>query len=158
MTKDNVKKEISDNSAENNSNCLSLNSNSTEGVTEDGKNYNVEKIMENTVALADSAASISKDIVESRRLKEQSMYNLKKLKSTHESDIKIIDKSFKKQDRMLDSAEKVIDKGIEDNDIEKIRLGLMAGANIANTNPVQDITNRITSKRDEESNDDFIEI
>lgn len=109
----------------------------------------------NNVVIA--ASKISSNLVESERIRSDTKTKLESIKSEHIKDMTIIHEKFDHQNRMLNNAEMVIDKGLEDNDIDKIALGLSAGANIANTNPVQEIQSKIDQAFDND-NDEFIEI
>ena len=102
-------------------------------------------------------SNISDNFTESQRIQADTHVIQNMIATEYNKDMEIIHKNFDKQDRMLDNVEKVIDRGLNDNDIEKIKAGLWAGANIANTNPVQDISNKLDRVFDDDD-DEFLEI
>ena len=57
-----------------------------------------------------------------------------------------------------DNCEKLIDKGLEDNDLEKIKLGLGVMANTVTTSPLEDLKNSVLPNSIELDKDSMIEI
>lgn len=119
------------------------------------------KLNEKRIDLAKDAMgtlnNISNNIREIERIKNETAIRQAEIVSDYEKDMRIIDKKFEQQDKELIKSDLVLNKGLEDNNLDMIKAALAHGAHIANTNPVQDIQSKIDQALGD-NNDEFIEI
>jgi len=121
------------------------------------------KLKEKTIDLAKNAMgtinNITNNIREIEQIKNKTAIRQAEIISDYEKDMRIIDKKFEHQDRELIKSDLLLNKGLEDNNLDMIKEALAHGAAIANTNPVKDITNKLNQKlKNDTNNDEFIEI
>jgi len=121
------------------------------------------KLKEKTIDLAKNAMgtinNITNNIREIEQIKNKTAIRQAEIISDYEKDMRIIDKKFEHQDRELIKSDLLLNKGLEDNNLDMIKEALAHGATIANTNPVKDITNKLNQKlKNDTNNDEFIEI
>ena len=103
-------------------------------------------------------------LAETRRdieaIKAKTKIELANIDKSHDRYMSMIDNEYGKQSRAMDIAEDVVTKGLEDDDLNKIALGLQNVTGIANHNPFenfqQGLDNDLKKLNEGMEDDDFI--
>lgn len=107
-----------------------------------------------------SVNNLGSIFLESQKISSQTTLGLKKIEEDHKTINKSIDNEYNKQNQVLNTAANVVEDGLKNNDIDKIRLGLETMSVIANHNPMSDLKNALDKEINNNFDDDdfYIEI
>ena len=120
----------------------------------DYKTLKANKSSEVKNNLINSANNISNSVLESRKLEANTRIELEKIHSNHLTLNNHINKEYKKQKRAMNKASDVIDHGLEKDNLDIIALGLQSLTNVANTNPMANLFNKIEGELSKNIDDD----
>ena len=105
------------------------------------KMKNVFRKVEKGGEIYSKAVDGTTKLVEAKRdievIKAQTKIELSKIDKAHEVNMAIINNEYGKQAKGMDIAENIVNKGLEDDDLNKIALGLHTITDIANHNPLE---------------------
>ena len=98
--------------------------------------------------------------LESQKISSQTTLGLKKIEEDHKTINNSITNEYNKQNQVLNTAANVVEDGLKNNDIDKIRLGLETMSVIANHNPMSNLKNALDKEINNNFDDDdfYIEI
>ena len=86
-------------------------------------------------------------LVETKRdielIKAKTKIELSVIEKSHERNMTLIKEEYGKQSKAMDVAENVVAKGLEEDDLNKIALGLHSVTGIANHNPFENFQNNL---------------
>ncbi len=121
----------------------------------------VKNTLDSANNLAQSVKGIKDSYLESQKIQATTAIELKKIQNKHQIVNRIITEEYGKQKQIMDKASNVVDVGLQDNDLDKIREGLNAMTNVANRNPMAELKISIDMQLEENLNkdlddDDFI--
>jgi chromosome segregation ATPase len=118
---------------------------------------NLGTTLDKSKELIGNINDLKKTYLESERIKSDTTLGLEKIKQNHQTINKHIDTEYKKQKQTLDTAERSVDKGLENGDIDLIKKGLDAMISVANHNPMADLKNHLDNQIEKDfGDDDFI--
>ncbi|NKI25395.1 hypothetical protein HCG49_02335 [Arenibacter sp. 6A1] len=138
-------------------NQLKAQENNLKGQENQLKFQKAELVSKSLDKTADAANNILKYSLESKKLASDTAIQFEKIKQNHYTINKNIDNEYEKQNRVIDTAEEVVQKGLEDNDFGLIKLGLEQMSGVANHNPMADLKNHLDNQIEKDfEDDDFI--
>jgi hypothetical protein len=115
------------------------------------------KLFSKILGQTNSLAETRRDI---ESIKAKTEIELHKIDKSHEINMALIRNEYGKQARAMNIAEDVVAKGLEDDDLNKIALGLQNVTGIANHNPFEnfhkDLDNDLKKLNKGMEDDDFI--
>ncbi|MCG8182710.1 hypothetical protein [Tenacibaculum piscium] len=100
-------------------------------------------------------SGIQKTHLESQKLKAQTDKELKRIDKQYDTINKHIDTEYSKQSRLMDQSERVIDKGLEEGNLDYVLGGLNSMVNVANHNPMADLKKTLDKQIENFDDDDF---
>ncbi len=117
-------------------------------------------ILNKSNELVTSVNNLGNIFLESQKISSQTILGLKKIEEDHKTINKSIDNEYIKQNQVLNTAANVVEDGLKNNDIDKIRLGLETMSGIANHNPMSDLKKALDKEINNNFDDDdfYIEI
>ncbi|WP_405296662.1 hypothetical protein [Algibacter sp. Ld11] len=105
--------------------------------------------------LAQSVNGIKDTFIESQKIQAITEIELKKIQTNHQQVNRVITEEYGKQKQSMDKASDVVDAGLQDNDLDKIREGLNAMTNVANHNPMAELKKSMDKQLEENLNKDL---
>lgn len=124
-------------------------------------NSEFQNTLNNANNLAQSVNGVKDSFIESKKIQASTEIKLKEIQSNHQKANRIITEEYGKQKQQMNKASDVVDAGLQQNDLEKIREGLNAMTSVANHNPMDQLKKSMDKKLKENLNkdlndDDFI--
>ena len=92
--------------------------------------------------------------IESKKIGAQTKVELARVASEHTLRTNVINKAYEKQFSVMDKAGKVVDKGLLDNNLDMIALGLSKMTDVANHNPFADFQNSLNKELSDKFDDE----
>lgn len=105
--------------------------------------------------LAQSVSGIKESFIEAQKIQANTEIELKKIQNNHQQVNRVITEEYGKQKQSMDKASDVVDAGLQDNDLDKIRVGLGAMTNVANHNPIAELKKSMDKELEENLNKDL---
>jgi len=118
---------------------------------------NLSSAFDKASGLVNNVNNLGNVYLESQRINSNTITKLEDIAGKHKNNSKQIDAAYNKQNRGMDAADRVIDAGLQSDDINIIREGLAAMTGIANTNPLPELKNSLDNEIEKDFyDDDFI--
>jgi hypothetical protein len=114
--------------------------------------------VKSVINTANDTLGLIKDLnnksLESEKIAAQTKLGLAKIQANNQETNRQITEAYGKQKMQMDKAGSVVDAGLQDNDIEKIKAGLDSMTKTANTNPLASLKDELDKKMDKNLNQD----
>lgn len=104
--------------------------------------------------LVNSVNNIGNVYLESKKIAAQTKVELAKVAGEHTLRTNVINKVYDKQFSAMDKAGEVVDKGLVDNNLDMIALGLSKMTDVANHNPFANFQNSVNKELSDKFDDD----
>lgn len=116
---------------------------------------NIKNTFGKTNNFVEKVTGLKDTFIESKKIAARTEVELNKIRSNHANVNRIISEEYGKQKQQMDKASDVVDKGLETNDINKIREGLSAMTSVANHNPMEKIKKELDEELERNLKQDF---
>lgn len=104
--------------------------------------------------LVNNVNNIGNVYLESKKIAAQTKVELARVENEHKARTNVINKAYDKQFLEMDKAGQVVDKGLIDNNLDMIALGLSSMTTVANHNPFADFQNSVNKELSDKFDDD----
>lgn len=114
---------------------------------------NIGQTIDKSSNLIESVNNLGSTFLETRKINSNTVIELARIHSNHVTLNNKINLAYGKQNRAMTKAENAVDYGLENGDIEFVKIGLENLTKVANHNPMTEEINKMNNNFED---DDFI--